>query len=119
VIKAWRNIRVGSPAYALVDSVGSADWLERAWIQKVDFQTGIWNIEGEDGYSIFTIYPYLSPKSPQPSVYQGIVLKVNGEISVNELLAAIRNRDASIKIDSYDVFGAKGLGIQRYSRPHP
>jgi len=87
-------------------------------IQRVDIQTGVWHISAEDGYSVFRIYPYLSKGSPQPSVYQGIVLKVNGNLSVEDLLAAIRHRTPKTKIDEYDVFGANGVGVQRYSRRH-
>lgn len=118
VVKAWREIHVGSPVYALDDVVGAKDWLERALIQRIDFQTGIWHIFVEPEYSVFRICPYLSKGSPQPNVYQGIILKVNGTLSVDDLLTAIRNRTPTIKIDEYDVFGADGLSVQRYSRPH-
>jgi hypothetical protein len=118
VVKAWREIPVGSPIYALDDAAGAKDWLERALIQHIEFQTGKWYIWMEPGYSVFRIYPYLSKGSPQPSVFQGIVLKVKGTLSVEDLLAAIRNRTPTIKIDEYDVFGADGVSVQRYSRPH-
>ena len=118
VVKAWREIHIGSPVYVLDDAVGTKDWLERALIQKIDFQTGRWYIGVEPGYSVFRIYPYLSKDSPQPSVYQGIVLKVNGTLSVHDLLKSIRSRTPSVKIDEYDIFGADGVSVQRYSRPH-
>ncbi len=118
VVKAWRGIPVGCPVYALDDAVGTKDWLERALIDRIEFQSGIWHVWIEPGYSVFRIYPYLSKESPQPTVYQGIVLKVKGTLTVEDLLAAIRNRTPTIKIDEYDVFGADGVGIQRYSRPH-
>ena len=118
VVKAWRDIPVGSPVYALDDAVGAKDWLARALIQHIGVQTGIWHIWTEPGYSVFRIYPYLSKESAQPSVYQGIVLKVKGSLSVEDLLAAIRNRTPTIKIDEYDVFGAGSVSVQRYSRPH-
>jgi hypothetical protein len=118
VVKAWGEIPVGSPVYALGDAVGAKDWLERALIQHIEFQTGKWYIWIEPGYSVFRIYPYLSKGIPQPSVYQGIVLKVKGTLSIEELLAAIRNRTPTIKIDEYDVFGADSVSVQRYSRPH-
>ena len=118
VVKAWREIPIGSPVYALDDAVGAKDWLKRALIQHIEFQTGRWNIWIEPGYSVFRIYPYLSEGSPQPSVYQGIVLKVKGTLSVEDLLAAIRNRTPTIKIDEYYVFGADSVSIRRYSRPH-
>jgi hypothetical protein len=116
VVKAWGRIPVGSAAYALDDAAGNKDWLKRALIQRVDAQTGIWNIPMEPGYSVFRIYPYQSKDSPQPCVYQGIVLKVNGVLTIDNLLAAIRNRTTMTKIDSYDVFGGDGVGVQRYSR---
>jgi hypothetical protein len=118
VVKAWREIPVGSPVYALDDAVGAKDWLERALIQHIEFQTGKWYIWIEPGYSVFRIYPYLSKGSPQPSAYQGIVLKVKGTLSVEDLLAAIRNRAPTIKIDEYDVFGDDSISVQKYSRPH-
>jgi hypothetical protein len=118
VVKAWREIPVGSPVYALGDAVGANDWLERAMVQHIEFQTGIWNIWIEPGYSVFRIYPYLAKGSPQPSVYQGIVLKVNGTLTVEDLLAAIRSRTPAVKIDEYDVLGGDGVSVQRYSRPH-
>lgn len=116
VVKAWREIAVGSPIYALDDAVGPKDWLERALIEHIGGQTGIWYIQIERGYSVFRIYPYLSKRSSQPCVYQGIVLKVNGTLSVEDLLTAIRNRTQTIKIDEYDVFGADSVSVQRYSR---
>lgn len=64
VVKAWREIPVGSPVYALDDAVGAKDWLERALIQHIEFQTGRWYIWIEPGYSVFRIYPYLSNGSP-------------------------------------------------------
>jgi hypothetical protein len=118
VVKAWREIPAGSPVFALDDAVGAKDWLARALIQHVVAQTGIWHIMIEPGFSVFRIYPYLSKGSPQPSVYQGIVLKVKGTLSVEDLLAAIRNRTPTTKIDEYDVFGADSVSVQRYSRPH-
>jgi len=116
VVKAWEKIPVGSPVYALDDAAGTKDWLKLALIQRVDAQTGIWNILMESGYSVFRIYPYQSKDIPQPCVYQGIVLKVNGVLTVDDLLVAIRNRTTTTKIDSYDVFGGDGVGVQRYSR---
>lgn len=116
IVKAWEEIPVGSAVYALEDAAGTKDWLKRASIQRVDAQTGIWNIQMEPGYSVFRIYPYQSKDSPQPCVYQGIVLKVNGVLTVDDLLSAIRKRTTTTKIDSYDVFGGEGVGIQRYSR---
>jgi hypothetical protein len=116
IVKAWEQIPVGSAVYALDDAAGTKHWLKRALVQRVDSQTGIWNILIEPGYSVFRIYPYQSKDSPQPCVYQGIVLKVNGDLTVDGLLAAIRLRTTTTKIDSYDVFGGDGLGIQRYSR---
>lgn len=118
VVKAWREIPVGSPVYALDDAVGAKDWLERALIQHIEFQTGKWYIWIEPGYSVFRIYPYLPEGSPQPSVHQGIVLKVKGTLSVKDLFTAIRNRTPTIKIDEYDVFGADSVSVQRYSRLH-
>ena len=116
VVKAWGQIPVGSAVYALEDAAGDKDWLKWALIQRVDAQTGIWNILLETGYSVFSIHPYQSKDSPQPCVYQGIILKVNGVLTVNDLRAAIRNRKTTTKIDSYDVFGGVGMGVQRYSR---
>ena len=118
VVKAWREIPLGNPVYALDDALAAEDWLARALIERIDFQTGIWHIRGERGYSIFRIYPYLTKGRPLPRVYQGIVLKVKGTPSVEELLTAIRRRTPTIKIDEYDVFGSDDVKIQRYSRPH-
>ncbi len=70
----------------------------------------------EPGYSVFRIYPFLSKNDPTPWVYQGIVVKVNGSLFIEDLLAAIRSRTTTIRIDSYDVFGGEGIGVQRYSR---
>ncbi len=118
MVKAWREISVGSPVFALDDALEVKDWMERSLIQRIDAQDGVWYIWTERGYSVFRIYPYLSKGSPQPSVYQGIVLKVNGNLSVNDLLTAIRRRTTAVRIDSYDTFGGDGLSVQRYSRPH-
>jgi serine protease inhibitor len=118
VVKAWREIPIGSPVYALDDAAGAKDWLDRAFIQPIGLQTGKWNILIEPGYSVFRIYPYLSKGGLQSSVYQGICLKVRGVLSVEDLRAAIRNRNPATQIDEYDVFGSYGVGVQRYSRPH-
>ena len=96
--------------------MGARDWLGRALIQKIDSQTGKSYIWVEPGYSVFRIYPYLSNESPQPSVYQGIVLKVNGTLSVDDLLKSIRSRAPTVKIDEYDIFGVDSVSVQRYSR---
>jgi len=118
VVKAWREIPVGSPVYALDDVVQTKDWLQHALVQPIEFQTGIWYIRIEPGYSVFRIYPYLSKDSPQTGPYQGVVLKVKGTLSVQEFLAAIRDRTPTVMIDEYDIFGADNVSIQRYSRPH-
>lgn len=116
VVTAWRQVTVGSPISALDDAAGSKEWLTKALVQRIDAQTGIWNILMEPGYSVFRIYPFLSKDDPSPCIYQGIVVKVNGSLSVEDLLAAIRSRTTTIRIDSYDVFGGDGIGAQRYSR---
>ena len=118
VVRAWREIHAGSPVYALENAVATKDWLGRALIQRIDTQTGKWHIWIEPGYSVFRIYPYLSKGSPQPHVYQGIVLKVKGTLYVDDLVPAIRSRTPTVTIDEYDVFGADNVSIQRYSRPH-
>jgi len=56
--------------------------------------------------------------SPPPRAYQGIYLKVKGTLSVENLLEAILNRNPTIKIDEYEVFGSDNVTVQRYSRPH-
>ena len=117
VVKAWRTIPVGSPVCALDDVVREKDWLERSLIYRVDIQTGAWHILASDGYSVFMIYPYFPQRGAPQSVYQGIVLKVNGTLTEYDLRAAIRKRTPTVKIDSYDVFGANGVSVQRYSRP--
>ena len=98
------------------DAVATKDWLGQALIQRIDFQTGICHIWIEPGYSVFRIYPYLSKSSPQPRVYQGIVLKVKGTLSVDDLVAAIRSRTPTVKIDEYDVFGADNASIRNDTR---
>ena len=119
VVKAWREIPVGSPAFALDDAVSAKDWLQRALIQRIDSQTGIWHIWIEPGYSVSRIYPYASKTSPLPVAFQGIVLKVNGTLTEDDLIAAIRNRTSTVRIDEYDVFAADtSLSVQRYSRHH-
>jgi len=115
IIKAWEKVPVGSPIFALDDAAGTKGWLDRATAQLVDFQSGIWNIDIERGYSVFRIYPDLS-KDDTHCVFQGIVVKVNGNLTVDDLLTAIRSRNSSIKIDSYDVFSGDSVGVQRYSR---
>lgn len=118
VVKAWRETPVGSPVYALDDAAGAKDWLERALVQHIQGRTGVWYIWNEPEYSVFRIYPYMAEDSPQPSVYQGIVLKVKGALSVQDLLKAIRHLTPAIMIDEFAVFGADGRDAQKYSRPH-
>jgi len=38
VVKAWRDIPVGSPVYALDDAVRAKDRLQEALVQRIDFQ---------------------------------------------------------------------------------
>ena len=116
IVKAWRDLAVGVPVYVLDDRAATKGWLDRALVQYVGFQTGIWHIHIEPGYSVFRIFPYLAEGDRQPRVYQGIVLKVAGHLSAAELIAAIRERKATVVIDEYDLFG-KGVSVQKYSRP--
>ena len=118
LVKAWREIPVNSPAYALGDASISKDWMEHSLIQHIESQTGIWHIWIEPGYSVFRIYPYLNEKDPPPSFYQGIVLKVKGNLSTRDLLAAIQSRDPNVSIDEYEIFGPSDLAVQRHSRAH-
>ena len=115
IVKAWQHLAVGVPVYVLDDLAATKGWLDRALVQYVDFQTGKWHINIEPGYSVFRIYPYLAERDPQPRAYQGIVLKVAGHLSAAELIAAIRERKATVVIDEYDLFG-KGVNVQKYSR---
>ena len=120
ILKEWRTIPLGSPVYKLVDAAGSEDWLEHSQIQPITVQTGVWHILIERGYSVFRIYPYLSNDNPPPNVHQGIVLRVNGSLSREQLVAAIRKRNPMVKIDEYEIFGADNVRVQRYSRqPQP
>lgn len=118
VVEAWRELPTGSPVYALDDAAPAKDWLEHALIQSIGSQSGIWNISVGPGYSVFRIYPYLSKSDPQPSAYQGIVLKVKGTLSVEDLVRAIRNRTPSTRIDEYEVFGADSVGVRRFSQSY-
>ncbi|HEY2113569.1 MAG TPA: hypothetical protein VGJ51_00655 [Candidatus Angelobacter sp.] len=118
VVKAWRNLDLESPVYTLTDLSPAKDWLEHAFIQPISLQYGIWHIWIEPGYAVFRIYPYISKDSPRPSIYQGIVLKVNGDMSVDALVAAIRNRTSTVKIDEFEIYGGAGLNLQKYSRRH-
>jgi hypothetical protein len=115
IVKAWQDLAVGVPVYVLDDLAATKGWLDRALVQYVGFQTGIWHIRIEPGYSVFRIYPYLAEGDPRPRAYQGIVLKVAGRLSAAELIAAIRERKATVVIDEYDLFG-KGVSVQQYSR---
>ena len=115
IVKAWQHLAVGVPVYVLDDLTATRGWLDRALVQYVGVQTGIWHIHIEPGYSVFRIYPYLAEGDRQPRVYQGIVLKVAGHLSAAELIAAIRERKATVVIDEYDLFG-KGVSVQKYSR---
>jgi hypothetical protein len=119
VVKAWRDLAVGSSVYTLDSVVQARDWLRWAEIDRVWLQTGAWNIVFERGYTVFSIYPYRSAHGPQTIAYQGIVVKVNGDLSVDDLLAAIRDRSQAVKIDEYNTFGASGLSVVRRSRPAP
>jgi len=61
----------------------------------------------------------VSKTSLLPVAFQGIVLKVNGTLSEGDLIAAIQNRAATVRIDEYDIFAADtSLSVQRYSRHH-
>lgn len=115
IVKAWQGLAVGVPVYVLDDLAATKGWLDRALVQSIGFQTGIWHIYIEPGYSVFRILPYLAEGDPQPRAYQGIVLKVAGHLSAAELIAAIRERKATVVIDEYDLFG-KGVRVQKYSR---
>jgi hypothetical protein len=118
VLKGWRNLELETSVYTLTDLSPAKDWLEHAFIQPISTQMGIWHIWNEPGYTVFRIYPYISKGSPQPSIYQGIVLKVNGDMSVDGLVAAIRNRTSTVKIDEFEIYGGAGLNLQKYSRRH-
>ena len=114
-MKAWQNLEVGDPVYALDDLAATKGWLDRASVQYIPLQTGIWHIYIEPGYSVFRIYPYWAEGDPQPRIYQSIVLKVAGHLSEAELIAAIRERKETVVIDEYELIG-KDISIQKYSR---
>jgi len=57
VVKAWRNLDLEGPVCTLTDFSPAKDWLEHAFIQPILFQTGIWHIWIEPGYTVFRIYP--------------------------------------------------------------
>jgi hypothetical protein len=117
IVKAWRKLPVGVPVFTLDDLAATKGWLEQALIQRIDGQSGRWHIHIEAGYTVFRIYPYIAEGDPQPRVYQGIVLKVCGDLSVTELVTAIRERKSTVILDEYDLFG-EGISEQKYSRPH-
>jgi len=117
IVKAWRELKVGSPLYMLDDMAKDNAWLEHALIQRITVQTGIWFVELEDGYSVFRIYPYLSIGEPTPAFHQGIVLKIKGNKGISDIKDAIHKRMKSVVIDEFDVFG-NGISIHRYSRKH-
>ena len=117
IVRRWRNLAVGVPTQALDDAAHDPQWLQHALIQQIRSQTGLWRVRLEDGYTVFRIYPYLAKNAPQPSRYLGIVLKVNGDRSPDDLVHAIRRRDTAFRIDEYDLFGVGKWSIYRRSRP--
>lgn len=116
IIYAWKDLPGGVPICNLDDRAATEGWLDRALIQHIGFQTGRWRIGIEPGYTVFRIYPFLAEGDSQPRVYQGIVLKVNGSLSVEQLLDAIRLRKTTVVLDEYALFG-DGISIQKHSRP--
>jgi len=123
VLRLWRDIPLGSPVYMLDDGIDARDWLERSDIWLVNVQGGFWRMRIEEGYTMFQISPYRArklPHCPHPRRYQSIVIKVPGELSVAGLLAAIRDRNPAVTLDSYHVSGDEELEMLRTSRrEHP
>lgn len=116
IVKAWQRLPVGAPIHMLDDLAGMQGWLDSALIQSISMQTGIWRVLSEAGYSVYRVYPYLDA-SEQPTSFQGIVVKVNGDLTVAQLLLAIRTRRTDVLIDEYELFGdiALGTGIEIYN----
>jgi hypothetical protein len=117
IVRAWRELSVGEPVHTLVDVTKSDRWLGHALVEAEWGHTGISRIELEAGYTIFRIYPYLAHREPLPRAFQGMVLKVRGQLSEYELITAIRKRDPSVAIDEFLVFGEDGETLRRSDRP--
>ena len=65
-------------------------WLDKALIQEIQYQTGKWNVEIEDGTTIFRIYPYHDEKEGEKlGGYSCVVVKVNDSfVTVGRLIEA-------------------------------
>jgi hypothetical protein len=103
VFKAWHELKIGMPVYALDDLANTPGWIDNAFIEKIWGQSGIWNIHIEEGHSLFRILLYLVGE-PEYRTLQGIHIKVNGEVSVEEFVASIKKRDSSLRIKEYELF---------------
>ena len=114
IVTAWRGLAPGDPVAKLDELARDPQWIEASLFQMIRRQTGAWNIQIDTGYTVFRVYPYLAENSPQPRVYQGIIVKVNGDgLSTEDLKRAIVSRDVAIRICEYDLFGE---GVDQYRR---
>lgn len=117
IIRAWKKLELGAPVYTIDDLAATPGWLREADIQKVPFQTGVWNIWMKPGYTVYRIYPYISsqPTQDSPEAYECLVLKVKGDLSVEDLRHAIHERRRAVVVDSFSLSGV-GVEIFKHSR---
>jgi hypothetical protein len=115
VVRAWGEIEAGNAVFILDDKAGLGDWMAKSSLTRVTFQTGIHPISIEDGYSVFSIMVPPPAGSVPARTFRGIILKIKGDLTVKDLVAAIRGRNPALVIDEFEV-ADEGLTIVKRSR---
>ncbi len=111
IIRAWRKLALAAPVYSIDDLAATPGWLHDAELQVIRVQSGQWNIGIEPGFTVFRIYPYIGMQPPpdSPGAYECLILKVEGHLTVADLLTAIRERRRDVTIDAFALYG---VGVQ-------
>lgn len=105
VVRSWKDLRSGDPVARLAAS--EREWIDHALVQRIAFQTGVWDVRLEEGHTVFRIYPYMSNREAEhPPYYQGIVIKVDvPRMSAEDLVRAIRRNEKGPALVEFSVFG--------------
>jgi hypothetical protein len=107
VVKAWRKLRAGDRLNRLNELAADPHWVENALFRRIDSLGGYLppSVQIQEGYTVFCIYPYLREDDSQPSVYQGIYIKLAGWFSIDSVRNAILSGDSATFLHGYFLFG--------------
>jgi len=111
-LDAFAKAKVGQELSTLSLPKG---WADEALIQRVGGQTGIWDVWGEEGATVFRIFPYFQDiKVRGPIVNCCIVVKIEGpSVTEKQIKEAMEGHqsDKPLKIVEYSITFPNGDSI--------